>query len=246
MAKKISNDYIIDSLKMLKKLNLSTRDLRKTTSKTIESNKNLRRSVLREVKKYQNVLSGKEQVFKVSGKKEAETLKERGYKVEPSKKAVFIEKKEGETVSISKKGDLTFSRILTDRKSKREVVETIFEPNISSLDISSLDHFKDELIKQFPKNKYQKFAFTYFGNSTRESFSNLEDVIKKLHEYLQAQNDSYTVNDLQAAIKSFQIIQYQYLDAPDVDPAAVMTDLRDSGTIGKKFKKATKAKRNMK
>lgn len=246
LAKKIESDYIIDSLKLLKKLKLSNRDLRKTTAKTLESNKTLRRSVLREVKKYQGVLTGKEKTFKVSAKNDLSSLKERGYKVEPTRKTLFIQRKENETVSASPKGDLTFSRILTDRKSGREVVETIFEPNISTKQIVTLDQFKAEILKQFPQNKMQAYAFTYYGNMTRESFSNIDDAFKKLAEYQQISNESMTVNDLQDAIKSFQLIQYQYVDAPDVDPAAVMTDLRDSGTIDKKFKKATKAKRNMK
>ncbi len=242
MAKKIESNYIIDSLKLLKKLKLSNRDLRKTTAKTLESNKNLRRAALRELNKYQGVLSGEEKVFKVSDKKHLSNLKEREYRVEPSKKAVFVKPKKNETVTMNKSGDLIFSRILTDKRSGREVVETIFEPNISPKKIMNLDQFTQEIKEQFPQGKMQSYAFTYYGNTTRESFSNLDEVIKKLTKYLQAQNDSYTVDDLQEVIKAFQLIQYQYVDAPDVDPAAVLTDLRDSGTIEKKFKKATKGR----
>lgn len=209
MAVKKSASQIKSDLKKLKKSGLIKLDLRKITDKTL-SNKNERNSLLRSINKFSDILKGKASVVKVSDKKAREALASRGHRLKKGG-LVIISKKVDETVKATKSGNLTFMRTVKDRKSNKLKTEVIHEPNINFKDVQSIEDAVNLYAEMYSKGKGDKISFTYYGNISKRTYTDVREAILQIISYTQPQNEiSTSLNpaDIPEIMKSVQILSY--------------------------------------
>lgn len=212
MAKRKSTSEIKGELKTLKKSGLVDIDLRKVTDKQL-ADKKVRGGLLRTLSRFKDIVTGKAKTVKVSDKKAREAIKSRGYRTVKNG-LVVIPIKQGEEVKADRKGNLTFNRVVTDRKSKRQKLEVTYEPNLNFNNVQTLEDAVEVYAQQY-RDTDKKIGFTYYGNVSKETYSNVKDALLKVINYEQAQNVIGTSLDpanVPEALRSVQIIEYLPID----------------------------------
>lgn len=245
MAKKKSDSEIIAQTKKLKKSGLINIDLRKVTEKSL-SDKKVRGSLLRTLNRYKDVVEDKAAAFKVRDKESREALASRGHRMAKNG-LVIIERKPNETIKVTRKGNITYSRPVKNKKTKKEMIEVIYEPNINLKDVHTLEDAVKVYADQYSKKKSStQFAFTYYGNLSRETFATVEEAMLKVISYVQNQNDigtSLNPADVGEIMKAAQLLTYIEAD-PGARPNKVINDIKDSKReFNTYFKKLSKKRK---
>lgn len=224
MAKKKDSGSIIEGLKKLKKFAFVNIDLRKVTAKSLEEPKTRKRILAtlnrnKEAMKFLNeVDESKGKVGKLKNNADLVALESRGYKVDRKAGLVFIEAKKDEKITLTRRGNLKFSRQVRDRKSGKVKTEVIYEPNI---DLNKIQTFEDAVKtyeQMFRGTKDSQIAFTYYGNISKQRFASIKDAMLKIMSYVQKQNDiDLTQNpaDIPEVMKAVQFITYHGVDDDD-------------------------------
>lgn len=209
MAFKKSTSEIKDQIKTLKKSGLVKIDLRKVNDKTL-SDKKTRGNILKTLNRFKDVLQGKTAVVKVSDKEARAALSSRGYRTRRDG-LVFISKRPEEAVKATPKGNLTFTRQIRDRKSGKVKMEVIHEPNINFKNVQSVEDAVNLYADMYAQGKGDKISFTYYGNISRRTYSNVKEAMLEIISYVQKQNDintSLNPADIPEIMKSVQIVSY--------------------------------------
>lgn len=218
MAKKIESNVIIEGLKKLKKFAFVNLDLRKVTPKALEEPKTRKRILAtlnrnKEAMKFLNeVDESKGKVAKLKNKSDLVALESRGYKVEQKSGLVFIESKKDEKITVTRRGNLKFSRQVRDRKSGKVKTEVIYEPNINLGEIHTFEDAVKTYEQMFSGTKDSQIAFTYYGNISKQRFASIKDAMLKIVSYVQKQNDvdlTQNPGDIPEVMKAVQFITYQ-------------------------------------
>lgn len=209
MAKKIASGLITKKLKALKKSGLIDLDLRKVTHNALEKDKKLRGNLLRTIKRYDDVLEGKAKASKVSDKKALVNLKSRGYK--SRKNIVLIPKKKDETVVLDRKGNITYLSDVTDAKTGLPYTKIIREPNFNISKSDDLETIVNQYAEIYKAETGNRIAFTYYGNISRKTYSDVKEALLAVLAYEQKQNEigtSLNPADVPEALKAIQILEY--------------------------------------
>lgn len=208
MAKKKSASSIKDDLKKLKKSGLVKLDLRQVTDKQL-ADKKVRTGLLRTLSRYKDVTSGQAKTVKVVDKKAREALKSRGHRTAQNG-LVIISTKAGENVKADKKGNLTFTRTVRDRKTRKEKIEIVHEPNLNFKGVQTVEDAINAYADQY-KTSNKKIAFTYYGNVSKRTYSDVKEALLEILNYEQSQNaigTSLNPADVPEIMKSVQIVEY--------------------------------------
>lgn len=239
MAKRKSTSDIKGGLKTLKKSGLIDIDLRKVTDKQLEDKK-VRGGLLRTLSRFKDVVMGKAKTVKVADKPAQEALKSRDYKVVKNG-LVIIPIKAGENVKADKKGNLTFTRKVRDRKTRKEKIEITHEPNLNFKGVQTVEDAITAYAEQY-KAGNKKIAFTYHGNISKRTYSDVKEALLEILNYEQSQNvigTSLNPADVPEIMRSIQIVEY--VDADNYGRARAM--IKDSkATFNQYFKKLGKKK----
>lgn len=208
MAKRKSTSNIQGNLKTLKKAGLIELDLRKVTDKKL-TDKKFRNNLLRTIKRYDAVLEGKTEAAKVNDTKARENLKSRGYK--SRKSIVLIPKRQDETVIVDRKGNITFMSDVTDAKTGLPYTKIIREPNFNISKSADLEEIVNQYAEIYKAETGNRIAFTYHGNISRRTYSDVKEALLAVLEYEQKQNEigtSLNPADVPDALKAVQILEY--------------------------------------
>lgn len=237
MAIRKSNTQIKAELKKLKKTGLINIDLRKVTDKQLNDKKD-RSNILRSISKFKDIITGNAKAVKVSDKKAREALKSRGHRTVKNG-LVIISTKGGENVKADKKGNLTFTRTVRDRKTRKEKIEIVHEPNLNFKGVQTVEDAINAYADQY-KSSNKKIAFTYYGNISKRTYSNVKEALLEIMNYEQSQNiigTSLNPADIPEVMKSVQIVEY--IDAQNYGRTrALINDSKAS--FNKYFKKLGK------
>lgn len=242
MAKKKSDSEIISKLGTLKQAGLINLDMRKVTSKSVNDKKQ-RRSFLSTLRKFGEALGFIEEttttaegdkalgkLVKIKDDEAREALESRGHRTHKSG-LVFIAGKENETIKVSPKGNITYSRPVKNKKTKKEMIEVIYEPNINLKDINTVEEAVKVYAELYAKQKSNtQFAFTYYGNLSRETFATVEEAMLKVISYIQDQNDintSLNPGDVSEVMKAVQLLTYIEAD-PTTKPNKVINEIKEN------------------
>lgn len=239
MAKRKSTSEIKGELKALKKSGLVNIDLRKVTDKQLEDKK-VRGGLLRTLSRFKDVVTGQAKTVKVADKKAREALKSRGHRT-ANNGLVIISTKAGENVKADKKGNLTFTRKVRDRKTRKEKIEIVHEPNLNFKGVQTVEDAINAYADQY-KTGNKKIAFTYYGNISKRTYSDVKEALLEILNYEQSQNvigTSLNPADVPEIMKSVQIVEY--VDAQNYGRSRAL--IKDSkASFNKYFKKLGKKK----
>lgn len=242
MAKKKSTATLKSEAAKLKKAGLIDIDLRKVTDKKLAENPEQRSWLMRTINKFTDVVTGKAATVKVEDKKARKALRSRGHRTVRNN-LVIIDRKPNETIKADKKGNITYTRPVKDRKSGKLKLEVITEPNIDFKEIKTVEDAVAVYAEMYKQNAGDKIAFTYYGNIAKETHANAKEAMLKVISYTQPQNDigtSLDPADVAEIMKAVQIVKYIGIDSKG-DYGRARAEIYDTkAQFNKYFKKLSK------
>lgn len=213
----LTTAYIKESLSILERGGvISKTDKRKITDNKLKTDKKFRNSLVRKInrnkKKLEALKEDRITSKKINLKEDRQALRSRGYEVNEQSKRAFVSKKQEEIVKISRRGDIVRGRAVRNQNDEA-FMELINEPNIN-IHAGTLQEELENYASIYPELSGNRVAFTYYGNLSKKSFSNVRDALLELLRYIAIaqglDNPALLSEDLHLAdyIKDFQLTEY--------------------------------------